>query len=207
MSERAIFLGSFNPPHKGHYEVVKSVINSGLMEKLGIDKIHVIPCWQNPNKKKFTTTFIQRYKMCMFMFEDLIDKTLVVIDIIEKNVQPKYTYELIDYFNSGKDTLVNANKEGFYWIITTETLNELIEGKWKNSKELLNNNFIIVHSKNESIDKYKSIDANAHFVTLNNDYTFHSSDLREKAKRGESIAEETCDRLDYFYRQENNVYK
>ena len=28
MSKRAIFLGSFNPPHKGHYDVINSVIES-----------------------------------------------------------------------------------------------------------------------------------------------------------------------------------
>ena len=47
---KAIFLGSFNPPHKGHYNCIKSVIESGQLEYLGIDKIHIIPCWQNPNK-------------------------------------------------------------------------------------------------------------------------------------------------------------
>ena len=135
MSKRAIFLGSFNPPHKGHYEVIRSVINSGLKEKLEIDKIHIIPCWQNPNKKKFTTTFIQRYQMCMFMFGDLIRDGLVCPDDIEDQLKPhpEYTYELINWFNSGNDECINHNKEGFWWIITTETLNEIIERKWKTS--------------------------------------------------------------------------
>ena len=55
---KAIFLGSFNPPHKGHYEVVKSVIDSGIMDDFNIENIHVIPCYQNPNKAKFNTSFI-----------------------------------------------------------------------------------------------------------------------------------------------------
>ena len=47
----------------------------------------------------------------------------------------------------------------------------------------------------------------AFFVELEHEYNFHSTELREKIKIGESIAEETCDRLDYFCSQENNIYK
>ena len=82
----------------------------------------------------------------MFMFGDLIKEGLVCPDDIEEELCPEYTYELIRHFNTGRDLYVNKNKKGFWWIITTETLNEIIEDKWKNSEELLsNNNFIIVY--------------------------------------------------------------
>ena len=209
---RAIFLGSFNPPHKGHYEVIKSVINSGIMSKFDISKIHVIPCCQNPNKNKFTVSYIDRYKMTQYMFDDLIREGLVYIDDIEEEMCPTYTYELIRHFNTGRDLYINKHKEGFWWIITTETLNEIIERKWKNSEELLfNNNFIVVYRKGELLDKYNHMLQDgklyAFFVELEHEYNFHSTDIREKAKRGESIEKETCDRIDYFYRKENNIYK
>ena len=86
-----IFGGSFNPPHKGHYNCIKSVIESGQLEHLGIDKIHIIPCRQNPNKAKFHTSFVARYKMCESMFSDLITSGKVVIDDIENDYIVKDT--------------------------------------------------------------------------------------------------------------------
>ena len=211
MSTRAIFLGSFNPPHKGHYDVVKSVINSGLMEKFDIRKIHVIPCWQNPNKQKFTATFVQRYQMCKFMFDDLIYDGLVYIDDVEEEVCPSYTYELIRHFNSGHDLYINRYNEGFWWIITTETLNEIIEGKWKNSEELLfDNNFIVVYRKGELLDKYNHLLQDdklcAFFVELEHEHDFHSTELREKVKDGKSIEDETNDKVNQYIK-EQKLYK
>ena len=90
---RAIFLGSFNPPHKGHVNCIKSVIESNIIKELNIDKIHVIPCWQNPNKSK-SIDFYDRYKMCIHEFTLLLDNCLV--DDIESLLKPTYTYELIN---------------------------------------------------------------------------------------------------------------
>ena len=118
---RAIFLGSFNPPHKGHVNCIKSVIKSNIIKQLNIDKIHVIPCWQNPNKSK-SIDFYDRYKMCIYEFTSLSDNCLV--DDIESLLKPTYTYELINYFKENKDYLINAD---FWWIVTEETIEELID--------------------------------------------------------------------------------
>lgn len=211
---RAIFLGSFNPPHKGHYNVVKSVIDSGIMAELNIEKIHIIPCFQNPNKVKFNVPFIKRYQMVLFMFGPLIKEGLVCPDDIENQLylHPQYTYELIDWFNSGNDEYINKNKEGFWWIITVETMKELMQQKWKNSKELLyDNNFIVVGKDEEEWNNLltwycwnKTICAK--FIQLNNNYDFHSTQLREKIKNGKSIEEETC-LLVNDYINDMNLYK
>ena len=210
---RAIFLGSFNPPHKGHYDVIKSVIDSSIMESIKIDKIHIIPCYQNPNKNKFTVPFIKRYQMTWFMFNDLIRKGFVYPDDIEDHLipHPKYTYELIDWLNSGQDECINNHNEGFWWIITTETLNEIIEGKWKHSTKLLcDNNFIVVHKKDEDMSKYyemvRTNKLTAFFAELKSNANFHSTQLREKIKNGESIIEETNDRVDWYIKDQN-LYK
>ena len=153
---RAIFLGSFNPPHNGHVNCIKSVINSGYMKDLNIDKIHIIPCYQNPNKSQVKDpdwNFWQRYKLCTLEFSGLSE--FVVIDDIEMLINKtdcnkSYTYNLINYFKGGHDGMI---KSDFWWIITIETYKELLDGKWYHSEELLaNNKFIVVYNNKTDLD-------------------------------------------------------
>ena len=192
MKTRAIFLGSFNPPHHGHVNCIKSVINSGVLNELNIDKIHIIPCYQNPNKsqtKDPDLNFWQRYKLCTLEFSGLSE--FVIIDDIEMLINKtdcnkSYTYNLINYFKNGHDQIIKFN---FWWIITTETYKELLDGKWYHSEDLLSNNkFIIVYNDPKDLDfiinsKYYKFD-NYKFVELikTEDSDIHSTQIREMIK-------------------------
>lgn len=190
---KAIFLGTFNPPHNGHVNCIKSVIRSGILNQFNIDKIHIIPCWQNPNKEDFDDPklrFWQRYKMCTLEFVGLNE--YCIIDDIEAKIQPQYTYNLIEYFKSGKDKFI----EDFWWIITAETFKELLCGKWYNSEKLINENkFIILIHDNLSDDEYNEIvkytnnDSKYQFIDLLNDpmANMHSTKLREMIKNNENV--------------------
>lgn len=190
---KAIFLGTFNPPHNGHVNCIKSVIRSGILNQLNIDKIHIIPCWQNPNKEDFDDPklrFWQRYKMCTLEFVGLNE--YCIIDDIEAKIQPQYTYNLIEYFKSGKDKFI----DDFWWIITAETFKELLCGKWYNSEKLINENkFIILIPDNLSDDEYNEIvkyannDSKYQFIDLINDpmANMHSTKLREMIKNNENV--------------------
>ena len=207
---RAIFLGSFNPPHKGHVNCIKSVIKSNIIKQLNIDKIHVIPCWQNPNKSK-SIDFYDRYKMCILEFTSLSDNCLV--DDIESLQKPTYTYELINYFKENKDYLINAD---FWWIVTEETIEELIDNKWKESERLLKENKFIVLYPEESHNI--SFKVNDYFKEINkepDDYLYiplidqtnvHSTQIRENfwlnTKYDSAITKNTKE-----YIIEHNLYK
>ena len=212
---RAIFLGSFNPPHSGHVNCIKSVINSGVLNNLNIDKIHIIPCYQNPNKSQVKDpdwNFWQRYKLCTLEFSGLSE--FVVIDDIEMLINKtdcnkSYTYNLINYFKGGHDEMI---KSDFWWIITHETYQELKEGKWKNSKELLENNrFIIVVPEdkvteyliNEGISQFRKI------IKLNKteDSDKHSTQLREMIKNDDENVRKDMKFETWMEIKESKMYK
>ena len=207
---RAIFLGSFNPPHKGHVNCIKSVIKSNIIKQLNIDKIHVIPCWQNPNKSK-SIDFYDRYKMCIHEFTLLLDNCLV--DDIESLLKPTYTYELIKYFKENKDYLINGD---FWWIVTEETIEELIDNKWKESERLLKENKFIVLYPEESHnisfkvnDYFKEINKEPddyQYIPLIDQMNVHSTQVRENfwlnTKYDSAITKNTKE-----YIIEHNLYK
>lgn len=214
---RAIFLGSFNPPHSGHVNCIKSVINSGVLNDLNVDKIHIIPCYQNPNKKQVGDPelfFWQRYKLCTLEFSSLSE--FVVIDDIEilinkTDCNKSYTYNLINYFKGGHDEMI---KSDFWWIITIETYNELLDGKWYHSEELLSNNkFIIVYNDPKDLDfimnsKYYKFD-NYKFIALiktdNSDN--HSTQLREMIKNDDENARKYMKFETWMEIKESKMYK
>ena len=192
---RAIFLGTFNPPHNGHVNCIKSVIRSGILNQLNIKRIHIIPCWQNPNKEEFDDPekrFWQRYKMCSLEFSGLNE--FCFIDDIELGMKFKYTYEVIEYFKSGEDPFFTDGD--FWWIITAETFKELIDKKWYNSEKLINENkFIILipddltNTEYNEIIKYTNDDSRYQLIDLINDpmATMHSTKLREMIENNENV--------------------
>lgn len=136
-----LFLGSFNPPHIGHVNIVREVLNRKL-----VDYVWVIPAYQNPNKNVDTSeNFSHRYNMCKLMF----DLPYTHIDLVECVIKPKYTYDLLAHLKK------EYPEADFRWIITDETLMEIIDGQWYNSDELLDENkFIVVEGTGKYNDEY-----------------------------------------------------
>ena len=85
----ALYLGSFNPFHNGHLEVVKTALNNFKM-----DKVIIVPTMQNPWKEEKVLDINERKQLIEFSlrsFEYLhrsFPKT--EISLIEKELIPPY---------------------------------------------------------------------------------------------------------------------
>ena len=195
---QAIFLGSFDPPHIGHFMCLDTVINYSYIDDS--IKIFVIPTHQNPNKGK-STDFYKRFKMCQLMFHKFYNN--IIVDDIENYHNWTYTYEMLQYLESGEDDYI---KKGFYWIITTETLKELLDNKWKNSDYILNtfkDRFIILGKEKELILDFES---NSKYFQIPWFYNIHSTQIRDRVKNNENIVG-AVNILTNDYIKENNLYK
>lgn len=177
-----IYIGSFNPPHKGHIDVVKYLLNNSI-----IDNILIVPTLSYWSKKDLID-IKDRINMLKIFENDNIH-------IYNVNNNFKYTYELMrrlskEYINDelyliiGADNIINFNK-------------------WKNYKELLKYKIIVMNRNNIDIYKYIEKYNSNNFIVLK-DYpsiNISSSIIRSNL---------TCNQLDkrvLDYIKKNNLYK
>lgn len=94
----ALFGGSFDPPHSGHMEVVKAALDT-----LEIDRLIIVPAFQNPFKQGTHATGAQRLEWLKEMFGPF-EKVEISDYEISKN-RPVYTIETVEYFGNTADTV------------------------------------------------------------------------------------------------------
>ncbi|MFK5975773.1 MAG: nicotinate (nicotinamide) nucleotide adenylyltransferase [Sulfurovum sp.] len=125
----AIFGGSFDPPHRGHQDIVGCAINS-----LDIDKLVLLPAYLNPFKSSTLILASQRLEWVETLFGDM-DR--VVVDDYEiaegrsvrtvesvKKLSEKYS---VKYIIIGADNLASLDKwyqfdslnESIIWVIAS----------------------------------------------------------------------------------------
>ena len=123
-----IFGGSFNPPHKMHKNIVKSLIKKGY-----IDKAIVVPTADN-YEKAFLLKGIDRYNMLKQMFKD--DKDIYISPYeIEGHL---YTINTLNYFHK------KYPKAELYFICGTDNLAYL--NSWHKYEEILKKYIAIKNS-------------------------------------------------------------
>ena len=176
-----IYMGSFNPPHKGHIGIVNY-----LLKKRYVDKIIIVPTlgyWDKDNLADIK----DRINMLKFY-----ENENIIVDTKHNNLI--YTYELVKELEKdypldelavimGADNLVNLDK-------------------WKNYQELLKYNIIIMNRNNIDIEKYVNI-LNGNF-TMINDYKpldISSTEIRKK------LSSKYLDKKVLDYIKKNNIYK
>lgn len=128
-----VYVGSFNPPHKGHIKIVNHLINNKYL-----DKIIIIPTGNYWDKNNLVD-IMHRINMLKFY-----EKENIIID--DKNNNLEYTYQVLEELSK------EYEKENLYLIIGADNIINF--DKWKNYKELLNYNLIILNRDNINIITY-----------------------------------------------------
>lgn len=118
-----IYVGSFNPVHKGHIKIVNYLLKEML------DKVIIMPTGSYWDKNDLLD-MNHRIEMLKFYENDRIAIQS------EKNDLP-YTYLIMEYFS---DKYI---KEDLYLIIGADNIVNF--DKWKNYKQLLKCNLIIIN--------------------------------------------------------------
>lgn len=85
----ALYLGSFNPFHKGHLEVVETALNDFKM-----DKVIIVPTMQNPWKKEKVLDIDKRLNIIASTLYSKFDWNIMQYhidwDLIEEKLTPPY---------------------------------------------------------------------------------------------------------------------
>ena len=177
-----IFIGSFNPPHLGHLDIIKYLLN-----KKYVDKILIVPTKNYWNKTNLID-INKRIAMLKFYENDNIK-----VDTSNNNYQ--YTYQLMRKLKK------EYSHDELYLIIGADNIINF--KKWKNYEELLTYNIIIMTRNNIDILKYTS-----HLTgkfTVINDYNFtdiSSTKIRNNLFLNKKYLQEEI----YHYIIENTFY-
>lgn len=189
-----IFGGSFNPPHKMHYLIADSLLNSGY-----VDKIIYVPTGSKYKYKDNLVNDFDRLEMLKIMI--LNDDRCSVSDYELKD-HVIYTYQTLAYF---KDKYPD---DEIYFICGTDNLTYL--DKWMRGLYILENYKILVIRRDTDktdevirrFDLYKD-NIIVTDVSLN---SLSSTFIRDKILLGEDVSE-YLDSNVLKYIEENNLYR
>jgi nicotinate-nucleotide adenylyltransferase len=110
-----IFGGSFNPPHKGHGEIVRWVFQKGL-----VDEIWVVPCYIHPFGKELAP-FTDRMTMARLAFSKL--GLPVRVDDVEAQIGGESrTLKTVEH-------LLDENKDKQFFLVTGSDIEKQTD-KW-----------------------------------------------------------------------------
>lgn len=167
----AVLGGSFDPPHIGHYLVIKQVLEL----RPDIDKILLVPAYKH-QWKPIQASGTDRLAMTRF----LIDRKIELFDIEIKRKQGEYTIDTIR-------TLKKQINAKFYFIVGSDIIYEF--DRWKNTEELLNLATFLVFPRDpyhvpKRIPKGFELIHDEHLITTN----LSSTIIRERIKNGKTIS-------------------
>ena len=182
-----VFVGTFDPVHKGHTHVIKYILEHNI-----VDKVIVIPTGSYWNKAPKATTK-QRIDMLKFIANEKIEISTKLNDL-------EYTYQIMEELEK------EYPMDYLYLIIGADNIIKFDE--WENVNKLLEYNIIVVNRDNINIKKYvnKFNKKDNFFVIDNFDYVpISSTEIRQNVDSKE--AKKYLDERVLKYIKNNNLYK
>ena len=150
----ALYLGSFNPFHNGHLEVVKTALNDFKM-----DKVIIVPTMQNPWKEEKVLDIDKRIDI---IYESIYEEesfqmlknacikgkrsqNYIIVDLIEKKlIPPYYSYATLHALKNKY-----CNDEVFV-LVGSDTMKDI--PNWMHGGKIIEDyNFLIVDRPRNSI--------------------------------------------------------
>ena len=184
-----IYVGSFNPPHKGHIKIVNHLINNYL------DKVIIIPTGNYWDKNNLVS-INDRISMLKYY-----ENENIIIDTKNNNIE--YTYQILEKLSK------EYKEDKLYLIIGADNI--ISFDKWKNYEDILKYNLIILNRANIDIIKYLyKLNKKDKYLIINDlpNIDISSTMIRNKIK--DSDTKDILKLIDkdiYEYIEKNNLYK
>lgn len=194
----ALFGGSFNPIHLGHYKLVNYVIS-----EFKIDKVIVMPTWKTPLKDNSNFASAEdRLKMCQLAFENLSSVEVSDLEIQRKG--RSYTYLTLTSIKE------NYPNDDFFLLVGADMFLSL--EKWMCFEEIFKIASIIVVPRNCNYDNLVSYSVylkekyNCNSNVMNHGVMdVSSTEIRDKLKNSEYVLN-LVDKRVLNYIKKNHLY-
>lgn len=182
-----VFVGTFDPVHKGHTHIMKYLLQYNI-----VDKIIMVPTGDYWNKSPIAS-LDDRIQMCKF----LENRKIKVSTNLNKY---EYTYQVL------KELEKVYPMDYLFLIMGADNIIHF--DKWKNVKDLLEYNIIVVNRDNIDITEHThKFNKKDNFIIIDN---FDFIPVSSTYIRANIETEETKEYLDekvYSYIKENRLYK
>lgn len=181
----AVYVGSFNPVHKGHIKVVKKIL------KEYVDKVIIVPTMSYWNKNNLISVNDRINMLKLYETKDIVIDT--------KNNNYEFTYQILRNIQN------EYKNDKIYLVIGDDLLKDF--DKWKNVSEILKYNIIVIRRNDIEESIYKKYE-NYNFIVKNKipSKEISSTIVRNMILNNNKDVLKYIDLKVYDYIKRNNLY-